>query len=554
MSVNKNTKGYRTYRWWINREFGDLKVIGCSKEGACVGSQVSKIECVCECGNIISNIPNRLTGGTSTTCGKCNLIKKEDIPKYKSKLSILNFNKLAEELFYTSILKCKCSCGGLRSVGVGYYLKSTILSCGKCNLRSKKWWVGRKYGHLTVVGCPNTGVYKGSDVKLKCKCDCGNIVSVEARSLFRNTEYRSCGKCIKNYRSWWDTNNLTKSSDLSLLNLELFFSGFSITPLEDGKWSTITKFRCNLCNRIFKARLFDIVIGKQVSCGCIQKYSRISKMNVEVLNFVKELGFKAKLEHSMGRGFKIDVLVRLNKSDRLAIELNGLFWHGDGTKENELKKYKLCKSSKYKFLMFFEDEWLYKQDICKNIIKNYLGINKYKPIRPKKCKIKLIPYKLSCNFYNKFHVQGGCKSKYHIGIFYKKQLICCMSIRKPSRLNSGDWEISRMCSDFEYKVHGIWSYILSKKHFKKLFKGKLVTFSDNRLFNGNVYEKMGMSFIKNIRRDYFWVKGYDRSHKSKLRKTKKEKLGNKTEVKLREDQGFHRIWDLGKIKWEKIIE
>ena len=77
----------------------------------------------------------------------------------------------------------------------------------------------------------------------------------------------------------------------------------------------------------------------------------------------------------------------------------------------------------------------------------------------------------------------------------------------------------------------------------------IVSFSDNRLFSGAVYEKIGFKFDGTIPSDYYWVKGIHRHHKSALRKTKEEKLTGLTETQLREAQGYKKIWDLGKKRW-----
>jgi hypothetical protein len=288
---------------------------------------------------------------------------------------------------------------------------------------------------------------------------------------------------------------------------------------------------------------------KQVSCGCLGKSANISSLNFKVSSFIKSLGYTPTLEYSIdGKRLKIDIFI---KEVNLAVEINGLYWHNDDTKKTEQRKYEYCINNNINYLMFFEDEIHNKVRICKNILKAHLGYftDKVK-VRPQKCEIRLINSEVAFPFYDKFHIQGKCNSKYHIGVFYDDQLIACMSIRVPSRQNSGDWEISRMASNFKYQVHGIWSYLLKWVLTNKLIHGKLITFSDNRLFNGNVYEKIGMNKVGKIKSDYYWTKGMIRFNKSSLRKPDDS---NKTEFELRSSEGYHRIWDLGKTKWEIYI-
>ena len=97
-------------------------------------------------------------------------------------------------------------------------------------------------------------------------------------------------------------------------------------------------------------------------------------------------------------------------------------------------------------------------------------------------------------------------------------------------------------------VHGMWSYIVKWIRDKQLIKGKLVTFSDNRLFSGNVYEKMGFDLERKVAKDYYWMKDGVRHHKSTLRKT-----GSETETVQRESEGYEKVWDIGKKKWSLVI-
>jgi hypothetical protein len=60
---------------------------------------------------------------------------------------------------------------------------------------------------------------------------------------------------------------------------------------------------------------------------------------------------------------------------------------------------------------------------------------------------------------------------------------------------------------------------------------------------------MGDRYNGEVCQSYYWVKNLNRYHKSGLRKKKSELKSNKTEYELREEQGFSRIWDLGKKRW-----
>ena len=105
-----------------------------------------------------------------------------------------------------------------------------------------------------------------------------------------------------------------------------------------------------------------------------------------------------------------------------------------------------------------------------------------------------------------------------------------------------------MCSDFHFRIHGIWSKLL-KIFIQENHPISIISFSDNRLFNGSVYSKLGFIYDGNVKPDYYWTNSYKRFHKSKFRKTEEEKTTNLTETQLREIQGLRKIWDLGKKRW-----
>lgn len=204
-------------------------------------------------------------------------------------------------------------------------------------------------------------------------------------------------------------------------------------------------------------------------------------------------------------------------------------------------------------IIIYEDEWLNKRTIINNILSSKAGTSQYISGRASDCKITLIDSKLAIDFYNQYNYIGGCTSKYNIGAYYNNDLVACLSIRKPSRQDSGDWEISRMASNIEFKIHGIWSKIIKWIRDSNLISGSLVTYSDNRLFAGMVYGQMGMIKANDIPPDYYWCKNKVRYHKSAMRKTEEERKSGRTESQLRIAQGYHKVYDVGKIKWSMTL-
>ncbi len=263
----------------------------------------------------------------------------------------------------------------------------------------------------------------------------------------------------------------------------------------------------------------------------------------ELFEFIQSCGVDAVLEHVVN-GLKYDIYVPARD---LLIEYNGLKWHSmPHSRERDFEKYE--SSSGHNFLMIFEDEWKWCRLKVEALVKNRLGLIKSKGLRPSQTVIKLISASEADPFYDAHHYIGKVRAPINYGVFHQDKLIACTSFKRPTRQSSHEWELVRMASDSEFRVHGIWGKLI-KQFIQSHAPKSIVSFSDNRLFNGGIYEKIGFNFDGDVIQDYYWIKGTRRHHKSSLRKTAEEKLTRLTEVQLREAQGYSRIWDLGKKRW-----
>lgn len=342
---------------------------------------------------------------------------------------------------------------------------------------------------------------------------------------------------------------LKKDSDLTLSNIRIYFKTSTLYPLSKGYWFKPSVFRCKLCHKIIFKSISNIINSNSSSYGCNCNHN-ISNLVKKVSLFLESLNINVLYNEKLGK-YRVDLFL---PDYNQVIELNSVkdYKNSSSKKIENRKKYHYCKDKGYSFLLLYEDEvnlkakWI----ILKRLFKYRFEGLKQTKVRPQKCLIMLVSNQQAIKFYNKFHIQGGCNAKFHIAVYYNANLVAMMSIRSPIRQFSGDWEIARMASDYRFKVHGIWSYLLKWVRNKLLLKGELVTFSDTRVFTGTVYKNMGMKKVNSIPQDYTYTKGLTRYNKSGLRKTKEEKKTGKTETELRTAQGYVKIWDLGKIKWQ----
>ena len=84
---------------------------------------------------------------------------------------------------------------------------------------------------------------------------------------------------------------------------------------------------------------------------------------------------------------------------------------------------------------------------------------------------------------------------------------------------------------------------------------KIISYADRRYFNGDLYRKLGFTFIKFTSPNYWYFKKgkLNREHRYKYRKDVLVREGydtNKTEHEIMGERGYYRIYDCGNFKFE----
>lgn len=493
-----------------------------------------KLRFRCECEKEKHIVFYRILNGRIKSCGECNKLV------LKTNCTVKTFTYIGEEIeVYKGCdknINVRCKCGNVLLISVRSFFKRK--SCPKCNeLTLKK---GDKYGNFIYVGNSVT-VKPWVKSKLLFECRCGQIKRIPVSGITSGDNV-SCGHCYEKIFNWYKK----EKSNLKNLEYPIKISDFpegGMKPIETINYSSKqSKFRCGICDMVYNPTFNDIKRGKSLTCGCVT--NKISRPVFEIQAFLKELKVDSKLEFKLDN-FYYDLCV---PNKKFILEFNGLKWHSKKrAKDRDVIKYNNARTKNYSYLMIYEDEWSFNKEKIKNLLKNKLIERNLKSLRPSKCEIKKIKAREASAFYEKFHYIGARTSSVHYGVYFENELTACASFGPTTRQSKYEHELLRMASDPLYRVHGIWSKIL--KIFRSEFSGSIVSFSDNRLFEGKVYEKLGFKLDGEVRPDYYWVKGRNRFHKSGLRKTPEERKSGKTETELREEQGFRKIWDLGKKRW-----
>jgi hypothetical protein len=117
----------------------------------------------------------------------------------------------------------------------------------------------------------------------------------------------------------------------------------------------------------------------------------------------------------------------------------------------------------------------------------------------------------------------------------------------------GTYELSRFCSKRGHVVNGGFSKLL--KWFKNEYTPvEILSYSDNRYSNGDVYARNGFELSGSVPPRYYYLnpKTGKLEHRFKYAKFKLVEMGYDsilTEKEIMESLGFFRVWDFGKKVW-----
>lgn len=427
-----------------------------------------------------------------------------------------------------------CVCGNGGEFSIHKVLAGRQKSCLQCSLKPSEWWAEQKWGRLRVADANfMTRFSYNSEHKAKFICDCGRT-SEKKICLVTDGLTKSCGNCRLIIQSWWKTYFPMDPA----LGWQLPDGGIvALEPIQNG--STPFGAMCPVCGQTYHPRLSDIKRGLSLTCGCAS--NRISSAVSEITEFLSRHVSDVETEFRLN-GLKYDIGI---ESKRLVVEFNGLHWHSmQGSKEKDLRKFHTARELGWEIICLFEDEWKQRREATESLLLSRIGAQRPVSLRPSQCFLGSIGRSQRKEFLEKYHYLGDSEG-IALGAVHEGRVVSVMVTRRSTRPRAHAWELCRMASMSSVRVHGIWSSLF-KKYIYEHQPDSVVSFSDDRLFTGRVYEHLGFIRDGQVSPDYYWTKGNRRFHKSALRKRPGE-VGSETE--LRTAQGFRKIWDMGKTRW-----
>lgn len=280
-----------------------------------------------------------------------------------------------------------------------------------------------------------------------------------------------------------------------------------------------------------------------------------SGLEIQFEEFLKSLGVPYQTNKRILDGKEIDFLV-----ENVGIELHGIFWHSSNPLCNKthpkeinyhLDKFKKSKELGIKLIQIFEDEWTNRREACESLLLSSLKLNKR--IFARLTEVRIISPKEAKMFCEKYHLSGGVYSKVNLGLFYENELISVMTFSK-SRFEKDKttWEIIRYCTKKGITVVGGASKLF-KMFLKEASPRNVISYSDNRVGSGDVYNSLGFTKTKDVSPGYNWVVGGKRMNRALFQKSKLKDFDNfdlnKTEKEIMFEKGNRILYDAGHSKW-----
>lgn len=238
----------------------------------------------------------------------------------------------------------------------------------------------------------------------------------------------------------------------------------------------------------------------------------------------------------------------------IAIEYNGLYWHSHsrlGDKNKHYNKWKACADNGVQLIAVWEDDWVNNKSLVMNMLLHKLGYSSTDSIYARNCGVVSLDYSNASEFLNSFHIQGSVRGSYYYGLVDHNGVLAAVSVwrRNGSRLYLDRYATSK-------RVVGGCGKLL--KHVVSTCcdgVDEIVTFSDNSLSDGSLYENLRFIVDDYLKPDYSYIVDGKREHKFGYRKKRfmsdpmLDYRENLTESQLALLNGIDRVYDYGKVRW-----
>lgn len=458
-------------------------------------------------------------------------------------------------------IKVKCvNCDTEKEITYQNYLKQTNNSdyyCGNCKYIKIKKTTKERYGedsvfkikeyqnkidHIMVDKYGTKNALSNEDIK--------NNMITKLKDKY-NVDNVSKINYIKNKKTKTLSNTWVKRVGENIPGIEIIYGEYNTKILkckcDQGKTHTFDISYDLLYNRKYTKSIFCTI------CNEINK--NISSIEEKFFNFIKDhyTGTIIRNDRTVINPYELDIyLPELN----IAFEFNGFRWHSYDKKGKDYHLIKTDMTNKkgIQLIHFYQDDWIYKEEIIKSLILNKIGKTQNK-IYARKCIVQEINNIEYRDFCNKNHIQGYAPCKIKYGLFYENKLVSIISLGIRKISGKKIFELIRFVTELNTNVIGGFSKLL-KNILYKIEISELITYANKSYSNGELYEKCGFTYICDTKPNYYYIINNKRKHRYMFRKNILVKQGydkNKTEKQIMSERNILSIYDSGSKKYKMII-
>jgi hypothetical protein len=348
--------------------------------------------------------------------------------------------------------------------------------------------------------------------------------------------------------------------------IKVFGSRFDVSDVEYTNSQADIQVRCIEHDRLCDTRPNWLLNGQN---PCPKCNHTASKGEDSLYQHVAKFTAAARRDRTILKPRELDIYL---PEHRLAIEYCGEYWHSAGSKDEEraarkkhIQKYRDCKAQGIRLITLWESEWKEHNYAVRRLLRNAVGKSKGK-LMARKCELKKVTTQEARPFYDRYHPQGGAGYGEHYALFWKGKMVACMRFvlganDRGAGAQNRTWTLGRYAT--RITVAGAASRLF-KAFLAEVSPPEVKSFSDNRFFEGGMYEQLGFRMEEEVPEDYVvWSPKLGILPKSHYqRRVLPQRLREhgldeafdpatdpRTEAEMTYLMGAQRLFDCGKKRW-----
>jgi hypothetical protein len=386
---------------------------------------------------------------------------------------------------------CRCSCGAIKHVEAKSLRNGKSKNC--MDKRYHDTLIGRTFNKLKVID------YIKEDKLWLCECECHNKIKLTTNSLVQHHR-GDCG-CVKRERS--RKSMLDRYGEVGASRINNPRKPWQVELMTDQN-KFIEYIKSNSNKTVYELSMdldtSNSVLLKMIHRNGLDDYVNIrpsySSNELQLRQFIESI-YNGKISYNDRSiiGQELDIYI---PEKNLAFEFNGVYWHSDIYKDKHYHQNKTiaCTRKGIQLIHIFEHEWMNveKRILIEEMIKSRLTTNKEK-IYGRDTVVKEVTRDIAKEFIDTFHLKGYYQSDINIALYSDDEIVGMMTFGSPRFNTNYQYELIRLCYDSTKLVVGGLEKMFS--YFIKTYNPQsIVTYSDLSKFRGQSYLKLGFKPVQ----------------------------------------------------------